>query len=88
MIIGYARVSTDDQTTQNQIDALVKAGCDRKNIYQDVASGGVYDRPQLHVVLHRLRLLVFPTRTALQQLKRPSRRSPGYTERRVKASEG
>ena len=55
MILGYARVSTDDQNTENQINALVKAGCERENIYQDVASGGVYDRPQLHKVLEHLR---------------------------------
>ena len=29
MIYGYARVSTGDQTTDLQKDALVKAGCDR-----------------------------------------------------------
>lgn len=55
MILGYARVSTDDQNTENQIDALVKAGCKRENIYQDVASGGVYDQPQLHRALEHLR---------------------------------
>jgi DNA invertase Pin-like site-specific DNA recombinase len=55
MKIGYARVSTDDQHTENQIAALVAAGCDRENIYQDVASGGVYNRPQLHRALGYLR---------------------------------
>lgn len=37
MIYGYARVSTGDQTTDLQKDALVKVGCDR--IFTDVASG-------------------------------------------------
>jgi DNA invertase Pin-like site-specific DNA recombinase len=55
MLIGYARVSTDEQHTENQIDQLVKAGCDRARIYKDTASGGCWDRPQLHKALDHLR---------------------------------
>lgn len=55
MLLGYARCSTEDQHTENQIDQLVKAGCDPKNIYQDTASGGCWDRPQLHKALEHLR---------------------------------
>jgi DNA invertase Pin-like site-specific DNA recombinase len=55
MNIGYARVSTDEQTTKNQIEQLVKAGCDPARIYKETASGGSWDRPQLHKALDQLR---------------------------------
>jgi DNA invertase Pin-like site-specific DNA recombinase len=53
--IGYARVSTDDQHADNQIKQLLKAGCDSKYVYQETASGGMWDRPQLHKALDHLR---------------------------------
>lgn len=53
MRIGYARVSTQEQDTQAQITALTEAGCER--IYQEKASGGRWDRPELHRLLDQLR---------------------------------
>ena len=53
MVYGYARVSTDDQTTDLQQDALEKAGCDR--IFTDVASGARAHRPELDHMLDLLR---------------------------------
>lgn len=53
MIYGYARVSTNDQTTNLQKDALEKAGCDR--IFTEVASGAKAHRPELDHMLDLLR---------------------------------
>jgi DNA invertase Pin-like site-specific DNA recombinase len=51
--IGYARVSTDDQTLDLQRDALRQAGC--IDIYEDTASGKRQDRPALAQVLRACR---------------------------------
>src|SRR6266700_1668750 len=53
MLIGYARVSTNDQETATQVAALKAAGCER--IYREKASGGRWDRPELHRLLDQLR---------------------------------
>ncbi|WP_224281147.1 recombinase family protein [Streptomyces sp. LS1784] len=52
-LIGYARVSTDDQDAQLQHDTLTEAGCAR--IFTDKASGKNTDRPELSAVLDYLR---------------------------------
>ncbi len=53
MLIGYERVSTKDQDTAAQITALEKAGCEL--IFQEKASGGRWDKPELHRLLGQLR---------------------------------
>jgi DNA invertase Pin-like site-specific DNA recombinase len=53
MNIGYARISTKDQSLDLQIDALRRAGCAK--IYQEVASGARARRPVLESVLGELR---------------------------------
>ena len=45
MLIGYARVSTDVQSTRLQRDALERAGCDR--LFEEAASGARADREEL-----------------------------------------
>lgn len=53
MEIGYARVSTGEQTLDLQLDALTKAGCGK--LYQETASGAKADRPVLEEVLSYIR---------------------------------
>ncbi len=54
MLLGYARVSkAGDQDTAAQVGALKAAGCAR--VYEDTASGGRWDRPELHRLLDQLR---------------------------------
>ncbi len=54
MFMGYARVSrADNQDTKAQVDALKAAGAHR--IFEDQASGGRWERPQLHHMIDLLR---------------------------------
>jgi DNA invertase Pin-like site-specific DNA recombinase len=53
LLIGYARVSTQDQSLELQKLELKKAGC--KKIYEDVISGKQADRPGLAMALEMLR---------------------------------
>lgn len=53
MIIGYARVSTDDQNLDSQKDALSAAGAEK--IFADKISGSKRARPELDRLLEQLR---------------------------------
>ena len=53
MLIGYARVSMQDQNLDLQIDALTKAGC--KKVFDDKISGSRAERPGLAKALEMLR---------------------------------
>ena len=52
-LVGYARVSTEDQATARQLDELRAAGC--REVAEEHASGGDRDRPVLARTLARLR---------------------------------
>jgi DNA invertase Pin-like site-specific DNA recombinase len=54
LLLGYARVSKgDEQNNALQTKALKAAGCRR--LFEEAASGGRWDRPQLHRMLDHLR---------------------------------
>jgi len=53
MTVGYARVSTTDQTLDLQNDALSRAGCDK--IFTDTMSGAKAERPGLAQALSFMR---------------------------------
>lgn len=53
MLIGYARVSTQDQNLELQLEALAKTGCQK--IFEDKLSGTRADRPGLTKALEMMR---------------------------------
>jgi DNA invertase Pin-like site-specific DNA recombinase len=53
LLVGYARVSTGEQNSNLQTDALSVVGCRR--IFEETASGASRDRPQLKAALDFLR---------------------------------
>jgi DNA invertase Pin-like site-specific DNA recombinase len=55
VLIGYARVSTDDQNLDLQRDALIKAGVDPNRIFEDKLSGVRADRPGLDAAFKAVR---------------------------------
>jgi DNA invertase Pin-like site-specific DNA recombinase len=53
-LLGYARISKgDEQNNALQTKALKAAGCNR--LFEETASGGRWDRPELHRLLDQLR---------------------------------
>jgi DNA invertase Pin-like site-specific DNA recombinase len=53
MLIGYARVSSADQSCNLQKDALLKTGCEK--IFSDIASGSKIDRKGLLEAINYMR---------------------------------
>ena len=71
MLIGYARVSTDDQDLSQQRGSLQAAGCRR--IYEEKVSGAKRDRPQLARLIDQLRADDVVMVTRLDRLARSTR---------------
>jgi DNA invertase Pin-like site-specific DNA recombinase len=71
MLIGYARVSTDDQDLTLQRAALKEAGCRR--LYEEKVSGATRDRPELARLLDQLREGDVVVVTRLDRLARSTR---------------
>lgn len=53
MLIGYARVSTDDQKNDRQIDQLKEYGCEK--IYEEKMTGTKKERPELNKLIEQIR---------------------------------
>lgn len=71
MLIGYARVSTDDQTLSLQRAALKAAGC--KRLFEEKISGAKRDRPELIRMMEQLRENDVVVVTRLDRLARSTR---------------
>ena len=52
---GYARVSSREQNTDRQLDALMEAGLSENAIYTDKQSGKDFERPQYQRMIKKLK---------------------------------
>ena len=82
-IIGYARVSTQDQHLTGQLDALKKAGAE--TIYREKISGARADRPQLTKLMAGLKAGDIVVVTKIDRLGRSTRELLELIERIGKA---
>ena len=71
MLIGYARVSTDDQDLRQQRTELREAGCER--LFEEKQSGAKRDRPELARMMEHLRAGDVLVVTRLDRLARSTR---------------
>src|SRR6516164_162038 len=82
-IIGYARVSTQDQNLSGQLDALKAAGA--KTTYREKISGARADRPQLAKLMASLKAGDVVTVAKLDRLGRSTRELLDLIDRISKA---
>ena len=87
MLIGYARISTQEQTLNLQLDALKKSGCEK--IFTDTASGSQAERKGLEeavafaragdtIVVWRLDRLGRSLRHLIETITRLAERQIGF----------
>jgi DNA invertase Pin-like site-specific DNA recombinase len=85
VLIGYARVSTQEQNLRLQLDALNAAGCER--LYTEMASGAQRDRPELKAALDYARdgdtLVVWKLDRLARSLKQLIETVEGLEQRKV-----
>lgn len=86
MILGYARVSTDGQTLEAQLEALRLAGAVK--VFQEKASGARADRPQLAKLLASLNAGDVVLVTRLDRLARSTRDLLNALDTMAKAGAG
>lgn len=73
MLVGYARVSTEGQSLNRQIDMLVDYGVDKRNIYQEKISGTKTHRDQLDKMIGELQEEDIVIITDLTRISRSTR---------------
>ncbi len=86
MMIGYARVSTEGQTLDQQRAALKAVGC--KRVFEEKASGAQRGRPELVKMLDHLQPGNVVTVTRLDRLARSTRDLLDIAERIDQAEAG
>ena len=86
MLIGYARVSTDDQDLRQQRAALKDAGCHRT--FEEKVSGATRDRPELAKMVEHLREGDTIVVTRLDRLARSTRDLLDIAEKLKEAGAG
>ena len=84
-ILGYARVSTQDQDLSGQLDALKAAGATTATIYREKISGARADRPQLAKLMKALQAGDTVIVTKLDRLGRSTRELLDLIDRISKA---
>jgi DNA invertase Pin-like site-specific DNA recombinase len=73
MLLGYARVSTEEQCLDRQLDALIKHGVDAFNIHTEKMTGTKTNRPALDTMLGKLRSSDIVVIESLSRLGRSAR---------------
>ena len=85
MLIGYARVSTQDQNTALQIQALTESGCEK--VFTEKASGAQRDRPELQAALTFMRaddtLVVWKLDRLARSLRQLIETVEGFEQRKI-----
>lgn len=70
MLIGYARVSTEQQNLDRQVDALINYGVDTRMIYSEKYTGTERNRPELSRMINDLKegdIVIIPDLTRISR---------------------